>query len=637
MGGHPGKRGRAVVINTDTAAQASGELEEWEVEFEREGSPTSTCTHVNPAEHESIIVDLYAADIRSDEERNIRATKPFIHQIRLHGPQGEVVRVWALFDDGAMREAMSTKVFERVKHRLSPTSPSQIFLRMANGSIVKSLGTWEGEIEVEGVRVYGSFKIFNSRGNWDFLFGKRLLTAFKAIHDYDKDEVTVQGTGGLMVLQNQIDIMKNRHELITPHAPPVCVVTEDCDQAEDDEPTADIDLDALRGDDANLFTRMADPYKPERVNEILRLVTIRTDLSEEQNIKVRELISSFTDVFALSVHEVRLVKDVVHRLNIHPNAVFSTKVHQRPFTLPQQQYLHTNMDTMLKAGVIAACKPEEVKCVSSTTLAQKAHQGKGLMLTELQHRINDECITHGFEPKFDLPPRTDAMPDERDNTQEPKWRICQNFAQVNKVTKVAPMPQGDIRSKQQRLSGHRWVSGFDFASGFYAIEVALESRPYMAFYVEGHGYFWYKCLLFGLTGAPSTFASLTSKHMHELLTDGTMELFVDDGGAAADTFNEMMDKLRRIFTRIREWGLSLSASKSEFFMTKMVFAGATVGPNGVQPDLKKLTAIVNWKIPENATALAGFLGLTGWFRNLIPAYARKEKLLHDLLSEVELP
>jgi hypothetical protein len=211
---------------------------------------------------------------------------------------------------------------------------------------------------------------------------------------------------------------------------------------------------------------MTDPYKPEHVDEILRLVTIGNDLSEDQNIKVCELISLFADVFALSVHKVCLVKDVVHQLNIHSDAVFLTKVHQRPLTLPQQQYLHTNIDMILKASVIKACKPEEIKCVSSTTLAQKAHQGKGLLLTELQHQINDECITHRFEPKFDLPPRTAAMPDEQDNMQKPKWCICQNFAQVNKVTKIAPMPQEDIRSKQQRLSGHRWVSGFDFASGF---------------------------------------------------------------------------------------------------------------------------------------------------------------------------
>ena len=142
---------------------------------------------------------------------------------------------------------------------------------------------------------------------------------------------------------------------------------------------------------------------------------------------------------------------------------------------------------------------------------------------------------------------------------------------------------------------------------------------------------------FGLTGAPSTFNNMTANNMHDLLADKTMELFVDDGGAAADSFEEMMRKVTKIFTRVREKNLSLSASKCELFMTEMVFAGATVGPKGVQPDLKKLTAIVNWKVPENATALAGFLGLTGWFRDLIRGYAKKEQPLRDLLREVELP
>jgi hypothetical protein len=84
-------------------------------------------------------------------------------------------------------------------------------------------------------------------------------------------------------------------------------------------------------------------------------------------------------------------------------------------------------------------------------------------------------------------------------------------------------------------------------------------------------------------------------------------------------------------------GLSLSASKSEFFMTEIVFAGATVGPKGVQPDLQKFTAIVNWKTPEDAAALARFLGLTGWFRDLILGYAKQAKPLQDLLRQVELP
>jgi len=108
-----------------------------------------------------------------------------------------------------------------------------------------------------------------------------------------------------------------------------------------------------------------------------------------------------------------------------------------------------------------------------------------------------------------------------------------------------------------------------------------------------------------------------------------MELFVDDGGTAADAFPEMMNKLRCIFTRAREHGLSLSPSKSKFFMMTAKFAGATIGPNGVQPDLSKLMAIINWKTPSNTLNL--------WFRDLIKDYAKIEQPLRDLIREVDLP
>lgn len=199
------------------------------------------------------------------------------------------------------------------------------------------------------------------------------------------------------------------------------------------------------------------------------------------------------------------------------------------------------------------------------------------------------------------------------------------------------MPQGDIRAKQQNLSGHRWISVFDFASGFYAVTVAEESRPYTCFYVEGRGYFQYKRMPFGLTGAPSTFAQVTAQHLHDLIANGDMELFVDDGAATGDDFEQKFDKLSRILTRVRDRKLSLSASKSAFFMTTAIFAGANVGPAGVSPDLAKLTAIVNWEQPHNALNLSSFLGITGHFRDLIKGYSRLEAPLRDLLKAVPLP
>jgi hypothetical protein len=74
----------------------------------------------------------------SKETKEENKAKYFIHQVRFHGPQGEIVRVWANIDDGAMREVMSLAMFRKVKHRLGTATPSTQFLRVANGVIIGS-------------------------------------------------------------------------------------------------------------------------------------------------------------------------------------------------------------------------------------------------------------------------------------------------------------------------------------------------------------------------------------------------------------------------------------------------------------------------------------------------------------------
>jgi len=95
-------------------------------------------------------------------------------------------------------------------------------------------------------------------------------------------------------------------------------------------------------------------------------------------------------------------------------------------------------------------------------LVQKAHTNAGLSLDELCHRINEECIQRGFPPAHNVdapkvvpsksPPKDPTM--TYDPTQPQKWCICQNYGALNRVTQVFPMPQGDIHTKQRRLSGH---------------------------------------------------------------------------------------------------------------------------------------------------------------------------------------
>ena len=59
---------------------------------------------------------------------------------------------------------------------------------------------------------------------------------------------------------------------------------------------------------------------------------------------------------------------------------------------------------MLKSGIIAPIAPEDVKFCGNTVLAQKIHTTKGLLQDKLKHQVNDECLAHGFLPKYNLPP-----------------------------------------------------------------------------------------------------------------------------------------------------------------------------------------------------------------------------------------
>ena len=62
-----------------------------------------------------------------------------------------------------------------------------------------------------------------------------------------------------------------------------------------------------------------------------------------------------------------------------------------------------------------------------------------------------------------------------------------------------------------------------------------------------------------------------------------------------------------------------------------------MGPQGVSPDSTKLTAIVDWPIPEDALHLEGFLGLTSYFRDLVKGYPKIEGPLRNLLHQVPIP
>jgi hypothetical protein len=200
--------------------------------------------------------------------------------------------------------------------------------------------------------------------------------------------------------------------------------------------------EAAAGTDKSLFTRKTNPRDAWWMAEVKRCITVGKDLSHTERKQVDALLNEFVDVFGLSMSEVYAVPGAEHKLNIPAGTTFRAKVNQRPLSPPQRTFFNAVLDKMLEAGVIRLINPTD--------------NGGGLSIEELQCHVDDQCITNSFESAFHTPfEGTPNSTELADPPAEKKWRICKSFKALNNVTKVAPVPQGDIQAKQQRLSGHR--------------------------------------------------------------------------------------------------------------------------------------------------------------------------------------
>lgn len=393
----------------------------------------------------------------------------------------------------------------------------------------------------------------------------------------------------------------------------------------------------------NESKRFTDPFSEDRVNEILQKIQIGSDLTADQITRTKALIREFADVFALSLSEVQVVDWYKHHLNIDPSVKLPTRTGQRPVTEAQKDWFFSILDEMEDAHVIQKVPGEFIKSISSTNLAPKEAGKIGATRTEILRKVNAECIKNGLPPFWEEvrePGESDEAMLEAvesiDGTKvQTKWRVCHAFNALNKATRIPSFPQGDLKAKQEFAAGHRWASVIDFAAGYYAIPLDDESVPYVAFYVEGRGHYVYLRMPFGLTGAPATFCEMVAIALEDMIGRELVN-WMDDICLPGDNFEVKLQNLRKLFTRCRDRGLSLSPSKTRLFQTDVLFAGAMVGPGGIKPNMDKVAAVTNWPTPLDVHDLMGFLGLTNYFRRSICNYARIAQPLTDLTRDVSI-
>ena len=136
----------------------------------------------------------------------------------------------------------------------------------------------------------------------------------------------------------------------------------------------------------------------------------------------------------------------------------------------------------------------------------------------------------------------------------------------------------------------------DIREAYYRIRMK-EGEEWKTAFRTRFGLYEFLVMPFGLTNAPATFQALINNVLREYL-DIFVVVYLDDVLIfTKGTREDHTEKVRQVLKRLEEYELYLKVSKFEFYKQSVKFLGHIVSTEGIQMDLDKIRAIIDWPTP----------------------------------------
>jgi hypothetical protein len=208
-------------------------------------------------------------------------------------------------------------------------------------------------------------------------------------------------------------------------------------------------------------------------------------------------------------------------------------------------------------------------------------------------------------------------------------RFCIDYRKVNSVTKTDSHPLPRIDDCIDRIGQAKYVSKFDLLKGYWQVPLTDRAREISAFVTPNN---LYQCVVmpFGMKNAPSTF-----QRMMNMLTaslEGCV-VYIDDVVIYAETFDEHVHRIRELFQRLSDAGLTVNLAKSELGCAQVTYLGYRVGQGEVRPLSAKVKTIDDFPIPTSKRELMRFLRMSGFYRRFCRNFSDVVLPLTNLLGK----
>ena len=192
-------------------------------------------------------------------------------------------------------------------------------------------------------------------------------------------------------------------------------------------------------------------------------------------------------------------------------------------------------------------------------------------------------------------------------------RFISDFRQLNTRIKRKPYPIPKIQEMLQNLEGFSHASSIDLNMGYYHIELSPASKR-LCTIVLPWGKYEYQKLPMGLCNSPDVF----QEKMNELFVGmDEVRAYIDDLLLiTSGSYEDHLEKLDLVFSRLRKAGLKVNAEKSRFCTGELEYLGYWITRDGIKPLPDKVHAIMKIAEPTNKKQLRGFIGIVNYYRDM---------------------
>ncbi|GFT84194.1 retrovirus-related Pol polyprotein from transposon 297 [Trichonephila clavipes] len=177
------------------------------------------------------------------------------------------------------------------------------------------------------------------------------------------------------------------------------------------------------------------------------------------------------------------------------------------------------------------------------------------------------------------------------------YRFAIDYRKLNGITKYPRYPLPVIDDLLTNIPHTNVMSTLDLRSGYFQLAISPNDIEKTAF-ITRNGTFAFLRMPFGLSGAAPNFQRAIDIFLQPVI-GRFVSVYMDDVIITSPSFKDHLDHLTRVFTLLRDAGLTLNKEKCHFARDKLKYLGLIISKEGIETDNKKIRAITEMKPPKN--------------------------------------